>query len=56
MCTVKTQNPENTVGLLTMGCVTDDESPRVHVAPGTNQQIGPILIAMSKVSSNGVRV
>ena len=50
VCTVKTQNPENTVGLMTMGCLTDSECPRVHVTPATNQQIGPILISMSKIN------
>jgi 26S proteasome regulatory subunit N10 len=50
VCTVKTQQPENTVGLLTMGCQSDDDQPEIHVTPGTNQQLGPILIAMSKVN------
>ena len=50
VCTVKTQNPENTVGLMAMGCQTDQDCPRVLVTPATNQMIGPILIAMSKVN------
>lgn len=46
VCTVKTQNPENTIGLLTMGCRSDEDCPRVHITPATNQQTGPIIIAM----------
>lgn len=50
VCTVKTQNPENTVGLMAMGCEDDDACPRVLVTPATNQQIGPILISMSSLN------
>ena len=50
VCTVKTQNPENTVGLMAMGCRGDDECPTVAVTPATNQLIGPILVAMSKIN------
>jgi 26S proteasome regulatory subunit N10 len=50
VCSVKTQNPENTVGLMAMGCQGDDDCPRVLVTPATNQQVGPILISMSSLN------
>ena len=46
VCQVKTQNPENTIGLLTMGCQSDSDCPHVHVTPATNQHSGPVLISM----------
>jgi len=36
ICNVKTQNPENTIGLMTMACMPE-ECPCVHIAPAMNQ-------------------
>ena len=49
ICNVKVQNPESTIGLMTMSCPTD-QCPQVHVTPAVNQEVGPILMKLDELN------
>ncbi|EKX45774.1 26S proteasome regulatory complex, subunit RPN10 [Guillardia theta CCMP2712] len=51
ICNVKTQNPENTIGLMTMACLPN-EYPCVHIAPAMNQDGDLIQHLLEKLGND----